>query len=100
MLQVQTGRTFTVTEREAYKKEGGTPFVDQKYTVYGEVEAGINIIDKIAAVPTAPGDRPIGDVRMTMRVLSDDEYKALKKEMAPPKVVKPAVKRVVRKKSR
>lgn len=100
ILQVQTGRTFTAVERVAYKRDGGTPFLDQKYTVYGEVEAGMNVIDKIAAVPTAPGDRPIGDVRMNMRVLSDDEYKAMEKEMKPPKVAKPAVKKVIRKKSR
>lgn len=100
ILQVQTGHTYTTAQREIYKKDGGTPNLDQKYTVYGEVEAGINIIDKIAAAPTAPGDRPIGDVRMSMRVLSEEEYKIMEKEMKPPKAKKPAVRKIVRKKSR
>ncbi len=99
ILQVQTGRVFSPQEREAYKTVGGTPFLDQKYTVYGEVEAGMNVIDKIATVPTAPGDRPVGDVRMTMKVLTEDEYKALEKEMAPP-VKKTLAKNVIRKRTR
>jgi cyclophilin family peptidyl-prolyl cis-trans isomerase len=99
LLQVQTGRTFTAAEREIYKRDGGTPFLDQNYTVYGEVEAGINVIDKIAAVPTiVPGDRPVGDVRMKMRVLTEEEYKTMEREMKPRKAVKPIVKKVVRKK--
>ncbi len=100
ILQVQTGRTFTAEQRNIYKTLGGTPRLDQQYTVYGEVEAGINVIDKIASVPTAPGDRPIGDVRMNMRVLNEDEYKTMEKEMLPSKVIKPAVKKVFRKKRR
>ncbi|HMW26040.1 MAG TPA: peptidylprolyl isomerase, partial [Ferruginibacter sp.] len=39
------------------------------YTVFGEVESGLDIIDKIASVPTAPGDRPLGDVRMYIEVI-------------------------------
>lgn len=99
IMQVQTGRVFLPEERTAYKTVGGTPFLDQNYTVYGEVEAGMNIIDKIAAVPTAPGDRPVGDVHMTMKVLADEEYKALEKEMAPPKP-KTLAKKVIRKRTR
>jgi cyclophilin family peptidyl-prolyl cis-trans isomerase len=39
-------------------------FLDGKYTVFGEVIEGLDVIDKIAEVPTGPGDRPINDVKM------------------------------------
>jgi len=39
-----------------------------EYTVFGEVVEGLDIIDKIAAVKTAPGDRPVKDVKMNIRL--------------------------------
>lgn len=51
--------------KKVYKEVGGTPFLDGEYTVFGEVIEGLDIIDKIAAVETAPGDRPVKDVKMT-----------------------------------
>jgi peptidyl-prolyl cis-trans isomerase B (cyclophilin B) len=39
------------------------------YTVFGEVVEGLDVIDKIAAVQTAPGDRPVEDVKMKVRIL-------------------------------
>lgn len=38
--------------------------LDMNYTVYGEVIEGLEVIDKIAAVPTRPGDRPVEDVKI------------------------------------
>jgi peptidyl-prolyl cis-trans isomerase B (cyclophilin B) len=100
LVQVRTGRIFTPQERETYKTLGGTPSLDQKYTVYGEVEMGINVIDKIVSVPTTmPGDRPVGDIRMKMKVLSEEEYKEIEKSMAPPKP-KVSPKKYVRKRTR
>lgn len=61
--------TITPEQREAYKTVGGTPFLDQQYTVFGEVTEGLDVIDKIAAVKTMPGDKPAQDIRMTMKVL-------------------------------
>ena len=43
--------------------------LDHLYTVFGEVIEGLDVIDKIAAVQTAPGDRPVQDVRMYMKVV-------------------------------
>jgi peptidyl-prolyl cis-trans isomerase B (cyclophilin B) len=48
---------------------GGTPNLDQNYTVFGEVIEGMEVIDKIAAVMTDGTDRPKTDVRMTMKVI-------------------------------
>ncbi len=46
----------------------GTPRLDRQYTVFGEVIDGLHVIDKIAAQPTGPRDRPIEDVRMQVKV--------------------------------
>src|SRR6187200_1101627 len=61
------GRKIPSTHREVYKTVGGTPHLDQGYTVYGEVVKGLDVIDKIAAVQTSKAqdrDRPLQDVRI------------------------------------
>lgn len=69
--QIESMRNFHYTpeQREAYLKLGGTPHLDREYTVYGYVVKGLDVIDKIAAVETAPGDRPKKDVKMKMKVI-------------------------------
>ena len=69
MMSQRTGVTYTAEDREKYKTIGGTPFLDNNYTVFGEVVEGLDVIDKIAAVQTAPGDRPVEDVTMKIRKL-------------------------------
>jgi len=56
--------SFTPEERKAYTTVGGTPQLDNNYTVFGEVVEGIDIVDKIAAVKTDKADRPVEDVRV------------------------------------
>ena len=68
-MEMGKGIKYTAKQRNIYKTIGGTPFLDQDYTVFGEVESGLEVVDKIAAVPKAPGDRPIGDVRMKIEVI-------------------------------
>jgi cyclophilin family peptidyl-prolyl cis-trans isomerase len=61
------GRKIPADERAVYKTIGGTPHLDQAYTVFGEVVKGLDIVDKIAIVPTSKGedrDRPLQDVRI------------------------------------
>jgi cyclophilin family peptidyl-prolyl cis-trans isomerase len=60
---------YTAQQRIAYKTLGGTPFLDQNYTVFGEVISGLAIIDKIASVQKGMADRPVGDVRMKMEII-------------------------------
>jgi cyclophilin family peptidyl-prolyl cis-trans isomerase len=69
--QTETMRGFHYTpqQRADYAKYGGTPQLDHEYTVFGRVIQGLDIIDKIAAVKTQPGDRPVKDVKMTIRVI-------------------------------
>jgi cyclophilin family peptidyl-prolyl cis-trans isomerase len=46
----------------------GTHFLDGQYTVFGQVIQGQEIIGKIAALPKDPRDRPLTDLKMTMKV--------------------------------
>ena len=67
------GRTFTTKERDAYATIGGTPHLDNQYTVFGEVVEGLGVVDKIAAVETGVADRPVEDVKIIkMTVLKED----------------------------
>ena len=61
------GRKIPSNKREVYKTIGGTPHLDDNYTVFGEVIKGLEVVDKIAAVKTSTGadrDRPLEDVRI------------------------------------
>lgn len=68
-LEMQKGIRYSAAQREKYKTVGGTPFLDMEYTVFGEVETGFEVIDKIAMVQKGMGDRPLGDVRMYIEVI-------------------------------
>ena len=61
---------YTDAQRTLYKNVGGTPFLDQNYTVFGEVIKGLEVIDKIAAVGKGENDRPVKDVRFKMKMLN------------------------------
>ena len=62
------GKKIPADQREAYKTLGGTPHLDEGYTVFGEVIIGMEVIDKIATVATsrsADRDRPLENVMIT-----------------------------------
>lgn len=42
----------------------GTPWLDGTYTVFGEVVAGLSVVDAIQQMPTDVNDRPLEDVRI------------------------------------
>jgi cyclophilin family peptidyl-prolyl cis-trans isomerase len=60
--------TIPADQREVYKSIGGTPHLDQGYTVFGEVIKGQEVIDKIAGEATDKRDRPLKDIRMKIRM--------------------------------
>jgi peptidyl-prolyl cis-trans isomerase B (cyclophilin B) len=62
----------------AYTTIGGTPHLDDEYTVFGKVLEGIEVIDKLAAVETSRGDVPVEKVYMTMEVMELSKKKITK----------------------
>lgn len=67
--EYRTGIEYTPKQRELYKKKGGYPPLDLNYTVFGMVIEGLDVLDKIAACETKPGDRPVKNVSMKFTVI-------------------------------
>lgn len=63
------GRKIPVDQREYYKQYGGTPQLDQSYTVFGQVVKGLDVIDKIATQKRDANDRPLTDVPMKIKLV-------------------------------
>lgn len=82
--QVESRYNFRYHPRnkEAYLRLGGTPQLDQNYTVFGRVVSGLNVIDEIANAQTDNRDRPTEDVTMKMRIIH--YFPDKKKEAAKP----------------
>ncbi|KAA6350877.1 putative bifunctional phosphatase/peptidyl-prolyl cis-trans isomerase [termite gut metagenome] len=64
-----SGFRFTPGQIAAYTTVGGTPFLDNEYTVYGEVTEGMEVVDKIQQMKTGVADRPEEDVIIKKVVL-------------------------------
>jgi len=70
MFESRKGIKYTVADREYFKTLGGTPMLDMEYTVFGELESGFEVINKISMVPRDAANRPNADVRMKMEVIN------------------------------
>ncbi len=68
-IEKEKGITFTAEQRRIYTTQGGAPYLDGDYVVFGEVTKGMDVVDKIAAVQTYAVDRPEKDIRIkTIRI--------------------------------
>ncbi len=56
--------SFTEEQIEIYTNVGGTPFLDNQYTVFGEVEEGFEIVEHIQKCDTDRNDRPKEDIKI------------------------------------
>jgi cyclophilin family peptidyl-prolyl cis-trans isomerase len=65
----RNGIVYTEEQIKEYTTNGGTPFLDMNYTVFGELIEGFDVIDKIAAVKKGRADRPKEDIKMTMKIV-------------------------------
>ncbi len=68
-LDSQFPGKYTPEQKKIYETVGGTPFLDGSYTVYGEITEGLDVIDKIANVQKDASDRPLQDVKMTIKIV-------------------------------
>ena len=55
---------FTEQQRKDYTTIGGTPHLDNDYTVFGEVVKGISIVAKISEARTNDKARPVEDIKI------------------------------------
>jgi len=69
-FSARTGFVYTEEQKQLYNTIGGTPHLDGGYTVFGEVVDGLEVVDKIAAVNTGKGNRPIEEITMTLEIVN------------------------------
>ncbi len=72
-IEKKQGLHFTKAQRETYRTIGGTPFLDQNYTVFGEIVKGMDFIDKVTAVKVNKDGNPDKEVWMKIRVVPNRE---------------------------
>jgi cyclophilin family peptidyl-prolyl cis-trans isomerase len=62
--KASSGSQFYIVEPEK-----GAHSLDNEYTVFGEITSGLEVITKIASVPKGQGDRPVQDIKMTVKIV-------------------------------
>lgn len=72
LLQIELSKNikYNETQTKLYIEEGGYPSLDMDYTVFGEVLMGMDVADKISRVQRDQNDRPVEDVRMTIKMIN------------------------------
>ena len=71
MEQMTAEQGFPPEATESYKELGGTPWLDFRHTVFGQVFEGMEVVDAIAAVKTGPNDKPVEPVTITEIVIEE-----------------------------
>ncbi len=62
---------YNQSQQDIYGKEGGTPFLDNQYTVFGMVIEGLEVIDSISPVKVNSANRPLEDIRMKITLVNE-----------------------------
>ena len=60
---------LTEEQQKTYSTVGGTPHLDGQYTVFGEVEDGLDVVEMIQNTATGRGDRPVDDIEMRISII-------------------------------
>jgi cyclophilin family peptidyl-prolyl cis-trans isomerase len=77
-MQRRTGMKYTKAQKEIYQSIGGTPHLDNNYTVFGEVIQGIGVLDSIASQKTNAANRPLKNISMRIEVVKMSKKKISK----------------------
>lgn len=62
---------YTPEQRARYKELGGLPYLDNEYTVFGEVVEGLDVLERMSRAGTARLYRPVDDTRMIVRIVRE-----------------------------
>ena len=62
MMDQMEGAGYPEEIINAYREHGGTPWLDQRHTVFGQIIGGMDVVDEINQTVTNPADRPVEDV--------------------------------------
>jgi cyclophilin family peptidyl-prolyl cis-trans isomerase len=79
LVAQSNGMDYTTQQRAEYMILGGTPRLDNSYTVFGEAIDNLDLIDRIAKQPKDSADRPKEDIKMSMTVKKMRKKKIAKK---------------------
>jgi cyclophilin family peptidyl-prolyl cis-trans isomerase len=78
-LEMKSSIRFSPAQRLVYTTIGGTPSLDQHYTVFGEIVQGMDLIDKITALKVDKNGNPDQSVWMKLTLLNAKEAVKLEK---------------------
>lgn len=68
-FELMKGLQYTDEQKRIFIEDGGTPFLDMEYTVFGQVVEGFDVIEAIAQAKKDSRDRPIEDIKMQINVI-------------------------------
>jgi len=63
---IRRDTVFNAEQVKTYTTIGGSPHLDNHYTVFGEAVSGLDVVDSIAATPRDRRNRPVANIRMRM----------------------------------
>ncbi|MDA8715397.1 peptidylprolyl isomerase [Flavobacteriales bacterium] len=68
-IELTYGIKISQDNKNKYKKSGGTPHLDNQYTVCGEVYAGIDVVEKISKVRTNSSEHPQESIYLSIELI-------------------------------
>lgn len=72
LAQMQDLPQYPEAAIEVYATEGGTPWLDQRHTVFGQVVSGMDVVEAIEGVETDFQDKPADEIRIERVTVSEE----------------------------